>query len=191
MIAAMYKRMNIIGSINSSVVPFVYFLLLLSRFHSSLNGLAGSLFSMLFMTAYFSVFSCLKFRIKKHHNIQMTSPAINRKMDLISQIKDTVAINARFKVTNKLFMESLRWLTESAISTHVCHCKRRISVESSCVDCFFIALLRSFFELGFQQGIKIICAASFHIMIHVIIGRVFKINALFDFNILCNVTGLF
>ena len=108
MIANAYRMINIAGRINSNEVPFLYFLLLFRRCHSSLNGFAGSLFSRLLITAYFSTFSCLKLLIKRHQRMQMTMPADNKKMDLISQMIETVAVNARLSETNKLFIESLR-----------------------------------------------------------------------------------
>lgn len=53
--------------------------------------------------------------------MQTTIPAARINNDLSSQVIETAATIAKFKVTNILFIASLRRLIEFAISTQVCH----------------------------------------------------------------------
>lgn len=70
------------------------------------------------------------------HTTHNTIPTIDSAIVFISLTNESAATVARFKVTNMLFIASLLWLTELAISTHVCHCARTISASLLFNDSF-------------------------------------------------------
>lgn len=86
----------------------MYFLLFFRDCHSSEKAETGKLCSNLLMTSNFALFSSLKFLIKKIQTTQTMMPDTSNIMVFASQIKEAAATIARFSVTKRLFIASLR-----------------------------------------------------------------------------------